>query len=199
MKKLILSVSFLMAASAVFSQSFMHGAGLSFLGSIGGNGFGYGGGLTYSPRFNFVETEKMSVSAGVPLTIGLLANIYTTTDATYGYTYDNTSVGLIINTPLIINLNMGRGSSKENSDRVGYFVGAGFGYQLGEYLVDETDSTGYYYNGSRSIGTYGPAANAGVRFGVGREHKNIEVKLSYMKMLNDRKQSQLGLSCLFNF
>jgi hypothetical protein len=111
--------------------------------------------------------------------------------------YDNSvSVGWVVNLPLIVNLNMGRGSSKENTDRFGYYVGAGFGYHHGDFLVED-----YTYSEvlSKSINSFGPAFNGGMRFGVGRMHRNIEVRFSYMKGLNDNKPNVFGVACLFNF
>lgn len=200
MKKIILSAALVLAISTSFAQTFMHGAGITVLGSTSGGGsFSYGEGLTYSPRFNFVETDKLAVSVGIPLSIAVSASASSTYDPYGGYYYDNTSVGLVINAPLIINLNMGRGSTKENTSKFGYFVGVGGGYHHGDFLVDEVDAFGNYYTGSKSLNVFGPAANAGVRFGVGRQHRNIEVRLSYMKGLNDVKPNIFGIAGLFNF
>ena len=206
MKKFFLATLLLMLASSSFSQSFMHGAGLSVVGSTTGQGsnsdIGFGEGFYYFPRFNFVETEALSVSVGVPLVLGISA---TTGSSSYydqygNYYYnDNSSVGFMINAPLIVNLNMGRGSTKDNTKKFGYFVGAGFGYHHGDFLVDATDVYGYSYVKSTSSNVYGPAANAGVRFGVGRKHRNIEVRLSYMKGINENKPHIFGLAGGFNF
>ena len=70
---------------------------------------------------------------------------------------------------------------------------------LNNFLVDETNAQGDNFVGTRSLNTFGPAANAGVRFGVGRKHKNIEVRLSYMKGLNETKPNVFGIAGLFNF
>lgn len=200
MKKILFSVSFVFALSTAFSQSFMHGAGITVVGSTSGDGFSYGEGLTYSPRFNFIEKENLSVSVGIPLSIAVSATASSSYDPYYGTYYDNSSVGFVINAPLIVNLNMGRGSTRENRSKFGYFVGAGFGYHHGDFLADKVDAGGYSYVGTVSENTFGPAANAGVRFGVGRQHKNIEVKLSYMKgITGDLKPNVFGIAGLFNF
>ena len=204
MKKIFLSIVLFCAISTSFSQSFMNGVGLSFIGtsnSIGGsNDWGTGWGFTYSPRFNFLEKDKFSVSVGIPLSIGLSVSTSTTIDPTYGDTYDNTSVGFLVNVPVIVSLNMGRGSTKSNRQKFGYFVGAGFGYHHGDFIADIYDPVTNTYTDSYSINTFGPAANAGVRFGVGRKSKNIEVRLSYMKGISGKYQpSVFGLACLFNF
>lgn len=199
MKKTVLFVILSFFLTYSFGQHFMHGAGITVMGSSTDGNFSYGEGLTYSPRFNFVENDKLSVSVGIPLCLAISASTSSVYDSYGGYYSDNVSIGFVINAPVIINLNMGRGSTRENRQKFGYFVGAGFGYHHGDFLVDETDPSGYNYVGSRSLNTFGPAANGGVRFGVGRKHQNIEVRLSYMKGLNDTKPNVFGLACLFNF
>ena len=178
----------------------MHGVGITVIGSTTGQGsnsdIGYGEGFTYFPRFNFLETESLSVSVGIPLSIGILATTSSTSDYYGNY---NSSIGFVINAPLIVNLNMGRGSTKDNRQKFGYFFGAGFGYHHGDFLSDIYDSNTGTYISSYSYNTYGPAANAGVRLGVGRAYKNIEIRLSYMKGLNESKPSIFGLAGAFNF
>ncbi len=199
MKKVTLSLVILLFASTSFCQSFMHGAGLTVIAtskSRTGSDLSYGEGFTYSPRFNFLEKEAFSVSVGIPLSFGLSTSTGSSFD-TYGNT--TTSVGLVLNIPVIVSLNMGRGSTKDNRKKFGYFVGAGFGYHHGDFLTDYYDPNTNTYTDSYSSNTFGPAANAGVRIGVGRKHKNIEIKLSYMKGINDVKPDIFALACLFNF
>jgi hypothetical protein len=108
MKKMMLLLVVFFAVSTAFCQSFMQGAGVTVLvGSSKSGNVSYGEGLTYSPRFNFIETESLSVSVGIPLSVGISSSI--STDA---YDYQTTSIGFVINAPLMINLNMGRGSTK---------------------------------------------------------------------------------------
>ncbi len=202
MKKIILSLGLAFLLSNSFSQTFMHGAGITVIGSTSGKGgntdIGFGEGFTYFPRINFVETEALSVSAGIPLVVGISATTSTTYDP-YGYAYDNSSVGFVLNAPVIINLNMGRGSTKENTKKFGYFVGAGFGYHHGDFLTDTYDPYTGTYVDSYSSNTFGPAANAGIRLGVGRKHRNIEIRFSYMKGINGNKPNIFGLAGAFNF
>jgi hypothetical protein len=198
MKKIILSLALFFTIGTSFSQSFMHGAGVAiFVGTTShANGeIAVSEGLTYSPRFNFMETEALSVSVGVPLTLGI--SISYSYDSYYGET--NSSLGYLLSAPLIVNLNMGRGSTKENTKKFGYFVGAGYGFHHGDFYGFYTDEYGYEYLATRAVSVHGPAANAGVRIGVGRKHKNIEIKLSYMKGINETKPNIFGLACLFNF
>ncbi len=192
MKKIILFLALSLSTGTAFCQSFMHGAGITVLvNSSAGVNVSYAEGFTYSPRFNFIETEKLSVSAGIPLSIGVSSSI-----STSAYYDENTSIGFVLNAPLIINLNMGRGSTKDNIEsKFGYFVGAGFGYHHGDFLVDDVN------NGvtTQSTNTFGPAANGGIRMGVGSKHKSIEVRFSYMKGLNSSKPNVFGIAGIFNF
>ncbi|MEO6488988.1 MAG: hypothetical protein ABIO04_03530 [Ferruginibacter sp.] len=202
MSKQLLSVLLFCAiASPSFSQSFMHGAGIGlFVGttSAAGGQVAVAEGFIYSPRFNFFETENLSVSVGIPLSLGLSAS---TSYNSGNYYAEELKINLLVNAPLIFNLNMGRGSTKQNRTKFGYFVGAGYGFYHGDFygiFTDELDPT-YEYLGSRSLSIHGPAANAGMRFGVGKKHKNIELRFSYMKGINETKPNIFGIAGLFNF
>jgi hypothetical protein len=204
MKKIVLIVTLFFTVAGVSAQSFMHGAGVTvFAASSSGTKTTVGYGLTYSPRFNFLETESLSVSVGIPLSVGISFST-----SLYSTNYDDdVSVGVVLNAPLIVNLNMGRGSSKDNTQKFGFFVGAGAGYYRGDFI----DS----YDEGYSINAFGPAGNAGVRLGVGRKHRNIEIRFSYLKGINDNKRIRddgfnppitvndkpgvYGVACLFNF
>ncbi len=193
MKKLIFALSFLFSISiASYSQSFMHGAGFSiFVASAPGGNTTPNGGLMYSPRFNFIENDEMSVSVGIPLSAGFSIN-YNSRDY---YGESNNSTSAMLDIPLIVNLNMGCGSTKESERRFGYFIGAGFGYHYG--TIKYNDYYGDEY--SSNINSYGPAGNAGIRFGVGNSGKNIEVRLQYMKGIDDSKANIFGGGAVFNF
>ena len=201
MRKLFVSAILFMACSTAMSQTFMHGVGLSIMGGYTDAGdFTIAGGYTYSPRINFVETEKLSVSAGIPLSMGVTSTSNFEYDAYSGYTNEY-SIDFVANVPFIVNLNMGRGSTKENRQKFGYFVGGGYGFHHGSFYgfyPDELDPT-YERLGSRNLNIHGPAANAGMRFGVGKKHKNIELRFSFMKGINESKPNIFGIAGLFNF
>lgn len=97
-----------------------------------------------------------------------------------------------------MNLNMGRGSTKENRQKFGYFFGAGYGFNHGSFIgtADYDQSVNLT---SSNENNFGPTANAGLRFGVGRKHKNIELKFSYFKGLNDKNPNIFGIVDLYNF
>jgi hypothetical protein len=199
MKGLIVSFVLFFTTVTAVGQSFMHGAGLTiFVVSPRNGDVSVGEGFTYFPRFNFVETEKLSLSAGIPLSVGLTvtSSLYYTSSGGYD---DDGSVGFIVNAPFIINLNIGRGSTMDNTDKMGYFLGGGYGFHHGDFIMTETDSYGYTNEVFKSTNVYGPAANAGFRIGVGRKHRNIEVRFSYMKGMNENKPDIFGGGALFNF
>jgi hypothetical protein len=199
MKKIILSLVLFFTVGTAFGQTFMHGAGINVIVATAENSdASVGEGLTYFPRFNFIETEGLSVSAGIPLSVAISVSTGYYDYSYYGNYYD-ASVGLVVNAPLIIDLNVGRGSTKENREKFGFFVGAGFGYHHGDFLTTAIDDYGYDVTTTESINVFGPAAHAGLRFGVGRKHQNVEVNFSYMKGINENKPNIFGVGCAFNF
>lgn len=204
MKKIFLSLVLLLSLSTVFSQSFMQGAGVNFFGiTPTHDGFLFNESLTYSPRFNFFEADKISVSVGVPLSFGLSEGSH---DVPYisspGYTdyAPNSYVGVFINAPVYFNFNFGRGATKHNKDPFGFFVGAGYGFYTAAYAKDDTGETAIDDESGTSTGL---ALDAGVRLGVGRKNvkkpKNIEIRMTYMNGSSDLIKSLYGLGCSFNF
>ncbi|MEO5592477.1 MAG: hypothetical protein ABIR15_20870 [Chitinophagaceae bacterium] len=200
MKKMvfILCIS-LFTSCAAFSQRFMHGVGLNiFVATAPGGKAAVNEGFTYNPRFNFIEQDNMSVSVGIPLTVGASFSYNADYNSYYGSS-TSSSFSLMVNAPVMINLNMGAGSSKNAERRFGYFVGAGFGYHYGTFNLSDAlnlDDEGYTVH---KLNTFGPAGNAGVRFSVGHGSHNIEVRLQYMKDINDVKANIFGGGAAFNF
>ena len=197
MKKIFLLDLVIFMASTAFSQSFMHGVGLGFLfGQTKESDLSFYGGVTYSPRFNFIETESMSVSVGIPLSVGISGS-YNYSNYN-GYVEEENTLGFMLNAPIMINLNGGAGSTKENESRFGYFFGGGFGYHYGKYNLSEVLS---YDDPPKKVepSTIGPAANAGFRIAVGSHMKNIEGRFSFMKGITNAKPNVYGMAVLFNF
>lgn len=198
MKKIYFLALLCFSLTTGFSQSFMHGVGVSiFVSKAKESDLAAYGGFTYSPRINFVETESLSLSAGIPMSVGTSGSYSYT--SSYGYTSESNTLRFMFNAPLIINLNIGAGSTKENESRFGFFVGGGFGYHYGNFNRIEDDGYGNSYETDELLGTYGPAANAGFRIAVGSNQKNIETRLSYMKGMKNGKPSFFGMAALFNF
>lgn len=120
-----------------------------------------------------------------------ISGSYSANYSSRGDSYEENTLLALVQVPLMVNFNGGAGSSKDNEERFGYFFGGGFGYHstgIGEFEGSKTYSKGL-----------GSAANAGVRFAVGSNQKNIEVRFSYMKGLKDYKPSMFGLNAAFNF
>lgn len=203
MKKVLFLLAFIVAGKCLSAQTFLHGAGVGFAVSkpaTDGLDTKVFFTLHYYPQMTFVENEAFSVSAGVPLTVGLSGS-YSANFSTRGDSYEENSLLLNFQAPVMVNFNGGAGSSKENEQRFGYFIGGGFGYQTtgvaneGEYYQpDGTSNSSKIYSSG-----FAPAANAGIRFAVGSHQKNIEVRLSYMQGLNTHKPSVFGLNAAFNF
>ena len=193
MKKLLLSGIVALLSGYVSAQSFMNGIGIIGMVQTAPNLSSFsGGGLTYNPRFNFLEMGTNSLSIGLPMSAVLSGT------ATYktSYYYDNSSsLGAMVNLPLILNFNFGAGATRARGQHFGFFVGGGAGYHISthEYTSDQGD---VYQD---DVSAFGAAANAGIRFGVGRRSKNFELRYSYMKVSDDYKSNVNGFAGIFNF
>ncbi|MCW3118440.1 MAG: hypothetical protein JWM28_2522 [Chitinophagaceae bacterium] len=199
MKKFIFSFFLFITGINSYSQSFMHGAGIGiFVANNPVMDASISGTLSYSPRFNFIETDALSVSVGVPINIGFSGS-YSLQYSSYYGSEENNSLGFMINAPFMLNLNVGAGSSRETESRFGFFIGGGFGLHYGDVGKIVTDEYGYENYKTQYSSILGPAGNAGIRIAVGRQQKNIEIRLSYMKGIDDSKTSIYGINTLFNF
>jgi hypothetical protein len=197
-KRFLLVAAVFLSIGQAYAQTFMHGAGTgTMITSMKNAETGVFGTLMYNPRFTVVENESSSVTVGIPLTVGISGSY--SYSSYYG---EENSLNYMINAPLMVNLNFGAGSSKDVENRFGFFLGGGFGVNNGSYQVSKYISeNGYetYVEGNETITTFGPAANAGVRFAVGSGTHNIEILLSYMKGLNSDKPNTFGIQGVFNF
>jgi hypothetical protein len=191
MKKLLFGLLAMLCFAVGNSQSFMHGIGINvFVSSVSGGQSNVTGGISYTPRVNFIEGDDMSVSAGLPFTVGFTGS--GSYNSRSGVS-DGSSVSFVFNAPLIVNLNMGAGSTKDAESRFGYFVGAGYGYHYGMYVA--TDAI--VGDVSTQFSTTGPVANAGIRLGVGSH--SVEVRVQYMKGLSDVKPNIFSAGAAFVF
>ncbi len=121
MKKLLLLLGVCLSSTCAFSQSFMHGAGIcAFFESYKDVDMSTAVGFTYSPRFNFVEGESMSVSVGIPISLAFSGSgQYNSREGAS----EDFKLGILINAPVMLNLNFGAGSSLDNESRFGGFIG----------------------------------------------------------------------------
>jgi hypothetical protein len=193
MKQVILLALTCFTLSGAFAQTFTNGVGISvFSTQSQGSSSQISGAITYSPRINFVESESYSLSVGIPVSVGAQGS-YNSQDV------GNNSLTFLLNLPLVINFNMGAGSTRDNQNKFGFFVGGGFGYHYGTLNETTFDSYGNEYTDQSSVSSYGPVADGGVRIGLGHGHHNLEIRALYMKGIDASKADIFGGGVLFNF
>ncbi|MBW8688298.1 hypothetical protein [Chitinophaga rhizophila] len=202
MKKFFLLAAFCLTGITVtHAQRFIHGVGTGvFIDGSDRTTTKASTVLTYSPRFSFAETANTSVSVGIPLNVGVNGSAYYVFDGYEDY-YEETSLGFMLNAPLMVNFNFGAGSSAGNKSRVGFFVGAGYGVHVGTTVYESYFFEGRYYESeSHTETTTGPAGNIGIRIAVGaKKRHNIEINTFYMKGMSAHKPHIGGLTGIFNF
>jgi hypothetical protein len=137
--------------------------------------------FSYFPRYNLIEGGNSSLSAGMPLAVGV--GVYTNTlddDAAFGFSYD---------IPVVVDFNMGCMSTKSNENHFGGYIGAGFGY----YSIIISGSKYSDFKGY----SYGPLGRAGVRFSFPEWNgKGVAVGTFYKVGLESAKFSTIGFNIL---
>ncbi len=140
-------------------------------------------GLTYFPRFNFIETKGMSISIGFPLTfgVGVASNMLDDEDAGFSVNYD---------LPAVLDINLGHNSSKKNEKTFGGFIGGGYGYNYLGYNLSKS--------GSEKAKSYGPLFHAGASFLIAhKESMTIGIFLKGGQEFN--KFTTFGIEVFHNF
>lgn len=142
--------------------------------------------LSYFPRVTFMESEKSSLSVGVPFGIGF--GMYSQMDETS----NDDGIYFSFDVPLVLDYNIGCNSSRENEDNFGGFFGVGFGYQ--KVSISQTESGDY------DGGNYGPLVRGGIRFrGSSRwGSKSITISSFYKMGLEKEKLNTIGISAYFD-
>ena len=196
MKRLLLFVAACIISVNAFSQSFQQGVGVSvFFDNMVPDKITTVSAITYSPRYNFHETEKMSVSLGIPLSIGFMEDGNGGYDATTGEEVAGDITGFTLDVPVMVNLSVGAGSSHMSKGKFGGYIGAGYTYHYAssrDYIKNDID---------KSIGgsSFGLTVNGGVRISIGEPVENVELRFSYYKGRNRTKLGMFGLGVIFNF
>lgn len=191
--------SMLLITAPSLAQRFSHGAGTGYaaITQKNTNRTGYIT-LLYSPRIVWRELQNSSFSIGVPLTFGAGGSY--SHSSSFG---TNNQLQYTIIAPLLLNYNFGAGASTLTSKRIGYFFGGGIGLSHGNfrqtYWQQDDTGWGYFATNSTIYTQLGPAANAGVRFAVGQQSKNIEALFSYLYAVSSTRNQFFGISALFNF
>ncbi len=201
MKRILLLLALSLFTSAAFSQTFRHGVGLGVYGSFLSKNDGdpsIFSSINYTPRFHFMEKENTSLSIGLPIAIGFAGSYSYSTD--YYDDYYESDFRFMVNAPLMVDFNWGAGATRETEKRFGLFAGIGAGFHYGDFVEDYTNPDDFYtYRRTRSVTSFGPAANLGMRFAVGKRQKNVEVRFSYHGGLNSPRANVIGAGAHFNF
>ena len=91
MKHLWISIFLFGAQLPAMSQHLKHGVGLNILvATADGGKSSVDGGFTYSPRLSFVEGDDMSVSVGIPMTVGVSGSYSSNYNSSSGSSSTNT-------------------------------------------------------------------------------------------------------------
>ena len=117
-----------------------------------------GYGLFAYPRINIFQFENQSLSLGAPSTIGINASS----------NGGGSEVGLAVDLPLMVSVNFGAGSSKNNEFSFGGFIGGGFGYTYTNQKYTYSGlgwSASEYFKGR----SYGPVLEAGLRMKISKQ------------------------------
>lgn len=187
MRKIILLLILIFTAGITYSQTLMHGVGAGLMWSRHPVE-SISGGIVYSLKIIFLQTNRSSVSVGLPIYL-----------AATPISYRDNESEFVTHIPVMANYNFGRGSSLTNHTKMGFFVGGGFAYHHGT-IENTTKVSSNYKNNIETIDAFGPAANAGIRIGTGRHtKKNIEVSFFYFKAINAHKPQMFGIGTQYNF
>ena len=144
-------------------------------------------GFIFSPRFIFARKENAYLSVGLPLTLGFTGLRDTVSIDPHA--------GPMVDLPVILNYNHGFGTLQRGGSRFGYFIGGGIAYHYNVYSISEDPA-----DGRPQVNGFGPVANAGFRYSLGRYRiRNLELRVSYMKMIAALKTDVFGIGLIVNF
>ncbi len=154
---------------------FYHSTGFGFYGD-----FSRASGLaiTYAPRINLFNVSKETTfSVGTNLALGVSG---------YSDIYGE-AAPLLIDFPILAELNFGHGSNYEAESDWGSFIGIGYGYNRMAY----ENWVGYGMATSQ-----GPVITCGFKKELG--NTSLALRLSYLANSQDKIGDILGLGVLFN-
>ena len=194
-RPLLITIFLLLITFAGYSQSFMQSAGATgsvmratLKGPLGKSGrFGMTHiHLNYFPRINFPLNSYTSISAGVPLGIGLgiMNNNFLNVKGTY-LSYD---------IPLVIDYNMGFKAAEVDDETIGFYFGLGFGY-----MSTQRDTLGVTSFKANSAGIL---ARIGVRLSLDENDRNsrgISFGLYHKIGMGEEKFKTSGLNVMLDF
>ncbi len=130
---------------------------------------------TFSPRYNFSESDNSSLSVGIPLSLGVGG-------------IEDGGVFFVGDFPVTADFNIGSKSTAENESGFGGYIGAGFGYTYLNY------NDGY---GSEKAKQVGPLVHAGVRFNISKNSSSaLEIGFFYKRGIDVDKLQSAGIHIL---
>lgn len=158
-----LVLSFLPFIHSSAQTGFQHGVGLNYAVLFGDGNFigNYGG--EYSPRYNFVATDAMSISASSHISLNLNQ-------------YEGGGIAFFFMSPLLAGANFGYLSTSDNDANFGGYVEAG--YTAGWTIY--SDVGGFFH---------GPMVSGGIRF----QRVVNNIGLYYVKPVNLSGASLVGI------
>ena len=144
--------------------------------------------VIYSPRVNFKLSSASSLSLGIPISLAF-TGVYADS------TINNSTLGWMLDLPVLINYHYGAGSSTIKGKPFGFYAGGGVGYHTNLFSAKSVDGKDSL-NGLSGIG---PVANIGLLMAVGRQGHTIELRFSFMKTLDLSKSNIFEIGYIFNY
>ena len=157
-------------ATVAQAQRFTNSAGLTFeyiYGTVGGaapksyNLILTPYYITYSPRFNMLETGSTSLSIGAPVGIYIGGYSGTVNYSQFGFSSTINDSGWLFGyeLPVVLDFNLGKGAIRDNDSRMGAYIGTGYSYSRFNIFGSHYSN----YHGT----SIGPLIRGGVRFRLG--------------------------------
>ncbi len=183
-KLLLVALTLFFSTVSGKAQGFMHSAGVTLSTLLKKGESMMQMNLSYFPRYNFIESERSSVSFGLPVGAGIgIASNTLGSDYGVAFAYDLASA---------LDYNFGYKSTIDNDSRMGGYIGTGFGY----YRVNISKSS--YSN--TTAATYGPMIRGGLRFGSEAWNGlGLTVGVFYKKGIEAAKLNTVGFHVLADF
>lgn len=170
MKKIAIITTLILIASKIsFSQAnFSHAIGIGLYNCPA---------IIYSPRINFAQ-----IRIETTLSIG--------THLAYGYKPDKYLNGhySVYEIPIVMEMNMGCGSSPSATTNYGGFIGVGYAFNKMEYINDN------YKDINNSSGIY---FNFGIRTTTKKNYMRLGVRFSYLKNIISNNSDVFGISIFY--
>jgi len=157
-------------ATVAQAQRFTNSAGLTFeyiYGTVGGaapksyNLILTPYYITYSPRFNMLETGSTSLSIGAPVGIYIGGYSGTVNYSQFGFSSTINDSGWLFGyeLPVVLDFNLGKGAIRDNDSRLGAYIGTGYSYSRFNIFGSHYSN----YHGT----SIGPLIRGGVRLRLG--------------------------------